>query len=190
MLTVCRLNGRPAKYSIAFLCPSTTPSSPSPPLTLSELYALLQLRSEVFVVEQTCAFQDIDGHDQEALHLLGHNRGGRAGGVCAAVCGGAQLRAGQHWAGADGAAPPGRRAGPGRCCARPLRSARRSLGGSPSRLGRSSICGRFMRASGLWRRARGTWKTGFRMCPWCGRSQSGHPGAVGPGGCPQFQCWY
>ncbi|MGI4832033.1 MAG: GNAT family N-acetyltransferase [Janthinobacterium lividum] len=45
-------------------------------LTLTELYALLQLRSEVFVVEQTCAFQDIDGHDQTALHLLGHTAAG------------------------------------------------------------------------------------------------------------------
>lgn len=45
-------------------------------LTLTELYALLQLRSEVFVVEQTCAFQDIDGHDQAALHLLGHTGAG------------------------------------------------------------------------------------------------------------------
>jgi len=41
-------------------------------LTLAELYALLQLRSEVFVVEQACAFQDIDGQDQAALHLLGY----------------------------------------------------------------------------------------------------------------------
>lgn len=40
-------------------------------LTLAELYALLQLRSEVFVVEQQCAFQDIDGQDQAAYHLLG-----------------------------------------------------------------------------------------------------------------------
>ncbi|RSK48763.1 GNAT family N-acetyltransferase [Hymenobacter rigui] len=40
-------------------------------LTLTELYALLQLRSEVFVVEQTCPFQDIDGLDQAAHHLLG-----------------------------------------------------------------------------------------------------------------------
>jgi ElaA protein len=45
-------------------------------LTLAELYALLQLRSEVFVVEQTCAFQDIDGQDQVALHLLGHTEAG------------------------------------------------------------------------------------------------------------------
>jgi ElaA protein len=41
-------------------------------LNTSELYALLQLRSEVFVVEQACPFQDIDGQDQAAWHLLGH----------------------------------------------------------------------------------------------------------------------
>ncbi len=51
-------------------------TKPFDTLTLAELYALLQLRSEVFVVEQTCAFQDIDGHDQAALHLLGHTATG------------------------------------------------------------------------------------------------------------------
>ncbi len=37
------------------------------------LYDLLRLRSEVFVVEQACAYQDIDGKDRhpDALHLLG-----------------------------------------------------------------------------------------------------------------------
>ncbi|MDB5891392.1 MAG: GCN5-related N-acetyltransferase [Polaromonas sp.] len=40
-------------------------------LTLHELYEVLQLRSEVFVVEQACLFQDIDGADALALHLLG-----------------------------------------------------------------------------------------------------------------------
>lgn len=39
--------------------------------TLTELYAVLQLRSEVFVVEQTCAFQDVDCADAYAMHLLG-----------------------------------------------------------------------------------------------------------------------
>ena len=51
-------------------------TKPFDTLTLAELYALLQLRSEVFVVEQTCAFQDIDGHDQAALHLLGYTATG------------------------------------------------------------------------------------------------------------------
>jgi ElaA protein len=50
----------------------TWTTKPFDSLTLAELYALLQLRSEVFVVEQTCAFQDIDGFDQVAYHLLGH----------------------------------------------------------------------------------------------------------------------
>ena len=40
-------------------------------LSLVELYSVLQLRSEVFVVEQNCVYQDIDGKDQKALHLLG-----------------------------------------------------------------------------------------------------------------------
>lgn len=41
-------------------------------LSASELYDVLQLRSEVFVVEQDCVYQDIDGKDQKALHLMGH----------------------------------------------------------------------------------------------------------------------
>jgi ElaA protein len=44
-------------------------------LTLDELYAMLQLRSEVFVVEQACVFQDMDGADSEAMHLLGTSGG-------------------------------------------------------------------------------------------------------------------
>ncbi|MDB9782119.1 GNAT family N-acetyltransferase [Winogradskyella sp.] len=42
-------------------------------LTLTELYNILMLRSEVFVVEQDCVYQDIDGKDQKALHVLGYN---------------------------------------------------------------------------------------------------------------------
>lgn len=41
-------------------------------LTTAELYAILRLRSEVFVVEQNCVYQDIDARDQQALHLLGY----------------------------------------------------------------------------------------------------------------------
>ena len=39
------------------------------------LYQLLALRSQVFVVEQNCIFQDIDGADPLALHLLGSQGG-------------------------------------------------------------------------------------------------------------------
>ena len=44
-------------------------------LSTDELYALLQLRSEVFVVEQNCVYQDIDGKDQKAIHVLGYSGG-------------------------------------------------------------------------------------------------------------------
>jgi ElaA protein len=40
-------------------------------LTTQELYEILQLRSEVFVVEQDCVYQDLDGKDQIALHVIG-----------------------------------------------------------------------------------------------------------------------
>ncbi|HEV2675742.1 MAG TPA: GNAT family N-acetyltransferase [Aliidongia sp.] len=39
-------------------------------LGTGELYALLRLRADVFVVEQNCVFADIDGKDDLALHLL------------------------------------------------------------------------------------------------------------------------
>lgn len=40
-------------------------------LTPTELYTILRLRSEVFVVEQTCVFQDMDNKDQQCYHLMG-----------------------------------------------------------------------------------------------------------------------
>lgn len=41
-------------------------------LTKDQLYDILHLRSEVFVVEQTCVYQDIDGKDAVATHVLGY----------------------------------------------------------------------------------------------------------------------
>lgn len=38
-------------------------------LTTSELYELLRVRSDVFVVEQNCVYQDLDGDDQKSIHL-------------------------------------------------------------------------------------------------------------------------
>jgi ElaA protein len=40
-------------------------------LSTQELYQILRLRLEVFVVEQNCVYQDIDNKDQKALHLFG-----------------------------------------------------------------------------------------------------------------------
>ncbi len=44
-------------------------------LSLDELYAILQLRSEVFVVEQDCVYQDVDNKDMKALHVMGWEDG-------------------------------------------------------------------------------------------------------------------
>lgn len=38
-------------------------------LTVDELYAILTIRQEVFVVEQACAYLDCDGHDAASVHL-------------------------------------------------------------------------------------------------------------------------
>jgi len=40
-------------------------------LTPHELYAILQLRNEIFVVEQNCVFQDADNKDPLSHHLMG-----------------------------------------------------------------------------------------------------------------------
>ena len=39
-------------------------------LTIQELYNILQLRSEVFVVEQDCVYQDLDNKDQISIHIF------------------------------------------------------------------------------------------------------------------------
>jgi len=44
-------------------------------LSKKELYAVLQLRAEVFIVEQDCVYQDLDGKDKKALHVLGNIKG-------------------------------------------------------------------------------------------------------------------
>jgi ElaA protein len=43
-------------------------------LSLKELHDLFALRAEVFVVEQDCVYQDIDGKDTAALHIIGFDK--------------------------------------------------------------------------------------------------------------------
>lgn len=42
-------------------------------LSPHELYAILQLRNEVFAIEQNCVYPDMDNKDQPAYHLMGWN---------------------------------------------------------------------------------------------------------------------
>ena len=44
-------------------------------LSTNELYDILRLRSEIFVVEQNCVYLDLDGKDKLALHLFGEFEG-------------------------------------------------------------------------------------------------------------------
>jgi ElaA protein len=44
-------------------------------LSLHELYQLLKLRAEVFIVEQNCAYLDLDDKDLKCLHVLCYNNG-------------------------------------------------------------------------------------------------------------------
>lgn len=44
-------------------------------LSVLELYQILRLRSEIFVVEQNCVYQDLDNKDEKALHLFGEFEG-------------------------------------------------------------------------------------------------------------------
>ncbi|UZO81826.1 GNAT family N-acetyltransferase [Aquimarina sp. ERC-38] len=41
-------------------------------IQLEELYQILKLRTEVFVVEQDCVYQDMDNKDQKAVHIIGY----------------------------------------------------------------------------------------------------------------------
>ena len=50
-------------------------------LTATDLYDILRLRQNVFILEQTCLYADIDGRDIEAWHLTGHSTGGRLAAV-------------------------------------------------------------------------------------------------------------
>lgn len=44
-------------------------------LSIEEIYEILQIRNEVFVVEQKCAYQDCDGKDKHSYHLFYSHKG-------------------------------------------------------------------------------------------------------------------
>lgn len=50
--------------------------APYEALSLDDLYDLIQARIEVFVVEQDCPYQDVDGRDRQSLHLFARGLNG------------------------------------------------------------------------------------------------------------------
>jgi ElaA protein len=45
-------------------------------LSLEEFHDLIALRIKVFVIEQNCPYQDLDGKDKKSLHVIGRNAKG------------------------------------------------------------------------------------------------------------------
>ncbi|MGB0176398.1 MAG: GNAT family N-acetyltransferase [Owenweeksia sp.] len=43
-------------------------------LSAKTLYDVLALRTEIFVVEQKCAYQEVDHHDQQSIHVMGYKK--------------------------------------------------------------------------------------------------------------------
>ena len=41
-------------------------------LSTKELYEILKVRAKVFVVDQTCVYQDVDGLDYDSIHVMGY----------------------------------------------------------------------------------------------------------------------
>lgn len=44
-------------------------------LSVTELYDILRLRSEIFVLEQNCVYVDQDNNDQHSVHVAGYIKG-------------------------------------------------------------------------------------------------------------------
>ena len=57
-------------------------------LTLSELHDILKIRVDVFVVEQACAYPEIDGLDKQCHHVVATDLRGRVEGTARVVPGG------------------------------------------------------------------------------------------------------
>lgn len=62
-------------------------------LSTTELYDILHIRAEVFIVEQNCVYQDIDYSDQTALQLWLTNSDGKIVALCRVCPGGTKLDA-------------------------------------------------------------------------------------------------
>lgn len=105
-------------------------------LTPAELYALLRLRSEVFVVKQNCVFLDMDNSDAQAMHLVGHAPGNNGEVLAYARCFGPGVKYAEASIGRVITAPRARAAGLGHEL---MRAAVRALqdhwGAQPIRIG-------------------------------------------------------
>lgn len=105
-------------------------------LTVAELYAVLRLRSEVFVVEQNCVFLDMDNSDAEAMHLMGHAHDAQGELVAYARCFGPGVKYAEASIGRVITAPQARAGGLGHVLMREaVRALQAHWGPQPIRIG-------------------------------------------------------
>lgn len=125
--------------------------APYAELSLDELYALLQLRSMVFVVEQQCPFLDLDGDDSRAWHLLGWAEAGGRRVLCAyARLFAPGVKYAEASVGRVVSHPAVRRAGAGRALmAEALRRLEALAPGAPVRIGAQKYLERFYASFGF-----------------------------------------
>lgn len=136
----------PDPMALAWRC------APYAELTLDELYALLQLRSAVFVVEQQCPFLDMDGDDDRAWHLLGwaEAAGGRRRLGAYARLFAPGVKYAEASVGRVVSHPEVRRAGAGRALmAEALRRLAQIAPGAPVRIGAQKYLERFYESFGF-----------------------------------------
>jgi len=117
-------------------------------LGVDALYDLLQLRSIVFVVEQTCVFLDIDGKDKDALHLLGRDEAGRVVAYARLIAPGATYE--EPCIGRVVTHPDVRKTGAGReLMTEAVRHTTQQFGDRPIRIGAQRYLEKFYRSFGF-----------------------------------------
>ena len=120
-------------------------------LTAAQLYAMLALRQQVFVLEQACLYPDIDGLDPGALHLLGwRDAGGKPELVAHLRCLAPGAKYDEMSLGRVVTAPAARRGGLGReLVAQGIALARRQHPGHAIRIGAQAYLERFYAGFGF-----------------------------------------
>ena len=117
------------------------------------LYRLLHLRTEVFVMEQNCVFQDMDNSDAQAMHLMGHTgKMGEAQGelVAYARCFGPGVKYAEASIGRVITAPQARAGGLGHVLMREaVRQLQALWGPQPIRIGAQAHLERFYNRHGF-----------------------------------------
>lgn len=139
-------------------------------LSLDELYGVLALRQEVFIVEQRCPYADADGLDRAASHLFARDDDGDAAATTRVVACARLFAPGVHQPaaviGRVVTAPSVRKSGMGKeLMARAIDAIERRHGATPIQLGAQQYLERFYAAFGFARAGADYFEDGIRHLP-------------------------